>query len=603
MQTQISFTPNGWDAKLVSELANDHKRLIHVCRDDTRLDDIEQCLLFFAPELQVIKLPAWDCLPYDRVSPNGEIISQRLDALARLGEFKQDDHYLIITTVNALLQRVPPRDFFKGSSRNLQLTGTYSSQELIKFFEDNGYLRTGTVREAGEYAVRGGIIDVFPAGISDPVRLDFFGDELEGIRCFDPVTQRTIGKLNQVKLRPVAEVRLDSLGVECFRTGYRQNFGARIIKDPLYEAITEGRRHAGMEHWLPLFHEKLETILDHCSVNAISIDSQSDNVAATRFELINEYYESRKSLHQRNAEDGGVLYRPLPPGLLYLEEKEWEEIKTNVSFYEFSQFDIPESKVNLNRTVRLSGASPGLDFIEFRTNKNKNVYEQIAKDIKEAHSSKKRVILAGYSIGSRDRLSTLLRENGVSSIAVAENFAQTFTFSPETVSAVTLPIERGFSTDNTLFLAEPDILGERLARPSRKRKRRGEEFLQEVSSLNEGDFVVHVEHGIGQFSGLETLEIGGAPHDCLRLVYSGGDKLFLPVENIDMLSRYGSQESKANLDKLGGVAWQARKARVKKRLRDMADQLIRIAAKRELNSTQKILPPPGLYDEFCAKFK
>ncbi|MFL2917127.1 MAG: transcription-repair coupling factor [Thalassobaculaceae bacterium] len=601
--TKISNTPLGWDANLVSEYVREYKHVLHICRDDARLDDIEQCLLFFSPGLNIVKIPAWDCLPYDRVSPNSDVISQRLDGLARLGELSENDSCLVLTTVNALLQRVPPKVFFKDTSKDLEVGIDYPSNELISFFENNGYLRTGTVREPGEYAVRGGIIDVFPSGLSEPIRLDFFGDELEGIRAFDPVSQRTVKKLTTAKLRPVAEVRLDTTGIESFRTGYRSNFGAHISNDPLYEAITEGRRHAGMEHWLPLFHGNLELITNHLAVKAISADFEINNLVQARLELIKDYFESRKSLHQHNTEDGGILYRPLPPDLLYINEKEWESLKNSVDFFEFSLFEIPDNSSQKKQVVLPSGGTAGLDLIEIRKNKDLNVYAHVVNSIKNTIHQNKRVILAGYSTGSRDRLSTLLSENGLDAIETVETFEQALALPMETVATAIVPIERGFSTDNILFLAEPDILGERLARPTRKRRRRGEEFLQEVSSLNEGDYVVHVEHGIGQFSGLESLEIGGAPHDCLRLFYSGGDKLFLPVENIDMLSRYGSEESKANLDKLGGVAWQARKARVKKRLRDMADQLIKVAAERELRKTQKITPPPGLYEEFCAKFK
>ena len=277
--TQISNTPPGWDANLVASYTREYKHVLHICRDDARLDDIEQCLSFFAPELNVIKIPAWDCLPYDRVSPNSEIISQRLDGLAKLGELSDYDHCLVLTTVNALLQRVPPRNFFADTSKDLQVGLEYPSNDLINFFENNGYLRTGTVREPGEYAVRGGIIDVFPSGLLEPARLDFFGEELEAIRAFDPVSQRTIKKLKSAKLRPVAEVRLNKTGIECFRTGYRSNFGAHILNDPLYEAITEGRRHAGMEHWLPLFHSELELITDHLAVKAISADFEINNAA------------------------------------------------------------------------------------------------------------------------------------------------------------------------------------------------------------------------------------------------------------------------------------------------------------------------------------
>ena len=587
---------------MLGQLADRPGRLIHVCRDDTRLETLDRCLGFFTPDLERIKLPAWDCLPYDRVSPNGEIISQRLEALARLSEADGDRKFVLLTTVNAVLQRFPPREFFEGSSLTLKIGVSHPIDALLAFLEGNGYGRTGTVREAGEYAVRGGIIDVFPSGESDPLRLDFFGDELEGIRNFDPVSQRTVGKITEARLRPVAEVLLDEAGIQRFRTGYRSNFGTDVLKDPLYAAVSEGRRHTGMEHWLPLFHENLETVFDYMPDAAISFDHQADGVEATRFELIDEYYAARRSLHEAGTEDGGSVYRPLPPHLLYLGQEEWRSLSAARPAFRLSPFDIPDLPETSEIRDLEGGAEPGVSFAEARARDGMNLYDAVGETVEQARGSGIRVILSGYSNGSRDRLVGLLREHGTEPIETVETYAEVAALPAGTVAAVTLPVERGFTAEGALVIAEPDILGERLARPSRRRRRRGEEFLQEVSALNEGDYVVHAEHGIGQYQALETLEIGGAPHDCLRLVYSGGDKLFLPVENIDMLSRYGSEETNAVLDKLGGVAWQARKARVKKRLRDMADQLIRIAAEREIRTTESIIPPPGAYDEFCAKF-
>ncbi|MDE0810912.1 MAG: DEAD/DEAH box helicase, partial [Alphaproteobacteria bacterium] len=573
-----------------------------MCRDDSRLDTLERCLGFFAPELTIFKLPAWDCLPYDRVSPNGEIVSQRLEALARLSEAGEDDDFILLTTVNAVLQRLPPRAFFEGSSLTLKVGASHPIDTLLAFLASNGYGRTGTVRESGEYAVRGGIIDVFPSGDSDPLRLDFFGDELEGIRNFDPVSQRTVGKIKKARLRPVAEVLLDEAGVQRFRSGYRSNFGTDVLNDPLYTSITEGRRHTGMEHWLPLFHESMETIFEHAPDAVISFDNQADSVAATRFELITEYFDARRSLHERGTEDGGSVYRPLPPELLYLGQAEWRARIASCPAFHLFPFDIPDVAAASDVQNMVGGAGPGVSFAEARTREGANLYNVVGEAVVEAQKAGTRVILSGYSNGSRDRLVGLLRDHGIELIDTVDTYADVAALPAGTIAAVTLPIERGFLADGALVITEPDILGERLARPSRRRRRRGEEFLQEVSALSEGDYVVHAEHGIGQYKALETLAIGGAPHDCLRLVYSGGDKLFLPVENIDMLSRYGSEETNAVLDKLGGVAWQARKSRVKKRLRDMADQLIRIAAEREIRTTESITPPPGVYDEFCAKF-
>src|SRR6266436_6144927 len=199
---------------------------------------VAEALAFFHPELDALTFPAWDCLPYDRVSPNGEIVSRRIDTLTRLATGGGDTPLVILTTVNALVQRVPPRSLFDGRVLALRPGGRIGLDRLQSFFRNNGYIRTDTVREPGEFAVRGGIVDLYPAGAGEPLRLDFFGDALESIRSFDPLSQRSTGKLNEAVLRPVSEVLLDDEAVRRFRSRYREQFGATGTDDPLYESVS-----------------------------------------------------------------------------------------------------------------------------------------------------------------------------------------------------------------------------------------------------------------------------------------------------------------------------------------------------------------------------
>jgi transcription-repair coupling factor (superfamily II helicase) len=249
---------------------------LHVCRDDGRMSRLAAAVGFFHPELGVATFPAWDCLPYDRVSPNGEIVSRRIDTLTRLSGREKDRPQIVLTTVNALVQRVPPRKLFEGRVLTIGGGGRIPLDRLQSFFRNNGYTRTDTVREPGEFAVRGGIVDLYPAGADQPVRLDFFGDTLESLRQFDPLSQRSTGTLDGLTLRPVSEILLDDTAVQRFRTRYREQFGAIGSDDPLYESVSAGRRHAGMEHWLPLFYESLESLFDYLPGAAVSFDHQAD---------------------------------------------------------------------------------------------------------------------------------------------------------------------------------------------------------------------------------------------------------------------------------------------------------------------------------------
>ncbi len=594
----LASAPEGLDAFAIAGLARDRGRVLHVARDDARLAVLARAIAFVDPALPILSIPAWDCLPYDRVSPNVEIISRRVDALAELAGMAPDRGPLVVlTTVNAVLQRLAPRRFFDGASLTLAVGEQMPLGRLLAMFTRSGYGRTDTVREPGEYAVRGGIVDVFPTGMDEPVRLDFFGDELEAIRRFDAMSQRTTGSLKRVVFRPVGEILLDDESIQRFRSGYRALFGAEVATDPVYDSVSAGQRHGGMEHWLPLFHDRMETLLDYVGEAAVTLDHQVDESAVARFDQIAEYYDARRQMMRSGGAEAGGVYRPLPADALYLTAEEWTGLLADRPVGAMTPFAAPPGDAVLDLA-----ASGGLDFAEARNRGGSAVYDAARDAITAELAAGRRVVVAGYTEGSRDRLVSLLRDHGLEAIDAVETLAELEALPVGTAAAAVLPLERGWRRGNLVVVAEPDVVGERMARPTKRRRRRGEEFLQEVAALEAGDFVVHAEHGIGQYIGLETLEIGGAPHDCLRLVYAGGDKLFVPVENIDVLSRYGSQDSNAQLDRLGGAAWQARKAKVKKRLRDMAEGLIAIAAERELRRTEPLHVPAGVYDEFCARF-
>ena len=602
----IGGAPEGFDSLLLAQIAADvsspTSQVLYVAPHDSGMKRVSDALRFFSPDLNIITIPAWDCLPYDRVSPNTEIVARRLDALTRLSSGRKESAagFVTLTTVNAMLQRVPPRFVLENAVLIAAEGDDLPQDKLLQFLNTHGYRSSGTVREPGEFALRGGIVDVFPTGMNAPLRLDFFGDELERIRAFDPMSQRTSGEHKSIILQPVSEVMLSSETITLFRDRYRSLFGTQSSNDPLYEAISAGHSHGGMEHWLPLFHSSLETLFDYLPDATIVLDPQAEHAIDARLEQINEFYDARMTMSttSRKSETEVPPYRPIEPATLFLDGDEWSRRLTSHPVAVFSRFEAPESANIVN-----AGGIRSLDFSEARTQSDKSpagLFDAVRDRL--AAESKRLVLIAAHSTGSRDRLAVLLGEHGVSSQKTVENWGEFLVQPLGSTALATLDIEHGFTTEHHVVLSEQDILGDRLVRPTRQR-RRGSEFIAEVSSLNVGDIVVHVEHGIGRYNGLETLEISTAPHDCLRVIYAGDDKLFVPVENIEMLSRYGSDEAGVQLDRLGGAGWQARKARVKPRIKDIADQLLKIAAERALHKGEVMLPPDGLFDEFCARFQ
>jgi transcription-repair coupling factor (superfamily II helicase) len=565
-----------------------------ICRDGQRMAALLRALEFFGSDILTMEFPAWDCLPYDRVSPNASVVAQRMTALSRLARVKgRDRPSILLTTVNAALQRLPAREFVATHALSVAPGNVLGMAGVIGWLELNGFTRASTVRESGDYAVRGGILDLFPPGMDMPVRFDFFGDALETIRTFDPQTQRSETPLGALDLVPVAEFQLITESIRRFRTGYVAQFGAATPDDLLYEAVSEGRRYPGMEHWLPLFHGKLETLFDYLPDTPLALEYQAEDAAHERLSQIADYYDARKE-----ALKDGVTpsYKPLPPAQLYLAETEWKEQLSRAALAKLTPFAEPDGAQVLD-----VGARAGHNFAAERAEPNANVFEAVGRHVMALQAAGKRVAIALWSEGARERMGHVLADHKLHNLTPVGSWAEALALPKHTVALAVLGIESGFETGETAIVSEQDILGDRLVRP-RRAQRRADNFIAEATSLASGDLVVHVDHGIGRFIGLQTIAVGGAPHDCLEIHYAEAAKLFLPVENVDLLSRYGAEQTNVELDRLGGGNWQARKARMKSRIREIAGELIKIAAERQLRDAPKLGVGPGAYDEFCAGF-
>ncbi|MGI9400699.1 MAG: transcription-repair coupling factor [Rhizobiaceae bacterium] len=599
----IANLPDGYRPHVLAKLASLASRegkngLVHIASDGQELSMIEEGLKFFAPWLETVHLPAWDCLAYDRVSPSAEITARRITAFSAIASAGKelDKPFLVLTTANAITQRNVPLAEISAQNLNLVPGNNIDMDDLVHWLSGNAFERTSTVREHGEFAVRGGILDLYAPQATDPVRLDFFGDTLESIRSFDAATQRTSGQLKLLSLAPMSEIYLSDEAVSRFRSRYVEMFGAANREDALYQAISEKRRFAGMEHWLPLFHDKLDTLFDAFENFSISSDYHVNDAVASRFEQIAEHYEARRDAMEVPLE-AGTPYKPIEPLMAYVDPAEIRNKLLETCAVELSPFLPPETS---DRNVIDLHGHRGHSFAAERAS-GANVFDAVISHIDELEENDQITIIASWTEGARDRMAQVLGEHGLKKHRLIENFTASDVLKAGETGLAVLPVEEGFSLPGLTIIAEQDVLGDRLIRQS-SRKRKASDFISELSTLSEGDIVVHVEHGIARFAGLRTIEAAGAPHDCLELRYAGEDKLFLPVENIELLSRYGSSETEVQLDKLGGVAWQARKAKLKKRILEMADQLIRIAAERTLLSTDPLPPAEGLYDDFTARF-
>ncbi len=600
----LAGVPQGYDALVVADLARQlHAKgnqaspeLLVICRDGPRMQAMETALGFFAPGIEILTIPAWDCQPYDRASPNGAVMARRMLTLSRLARTTgRATPAIVLTTVNAALQRVPARAVLAQQSLSAAPGNVIAMADLQSWLETNGYLRTSTVREVGEYAVRGGILDLFAPGLEAPIRLDFFGDTLESIRSFDPETQRTTGNLRRLDLVPTAEMQITTETMSKFRLAYVRAFGGSTKGDALYEAVSEGRRHPGVEHWLPLFHDRLDTLFDYLPDSGVVLDSQVEEAARERLTTIADYYDARKTALEQ---DASASYKPLPPDALYLSPGDWDRRRGGEAVVKLSPFAL--AGASDGAMIDLEGRR-GRAFAAERADENANVFDAVTAHVAALRKDKKRVLVAAWSEGSRERLQPILEDHGLKALRPVASWSSAQALRGDEIALAVLGVEEGFETPDFAVIGEQDILGDRLVR-AQKRRKRAQDFLSDVTSLSAGDLVVHVDHGIGRFVGLKTLTAAGAPHDCVELHYAGGDKLFLPVENIELLTRYGSEDAEAQLDKLGGGAWQARKARLKKRILEMAAGLIKIAAARALREAPKLVAPDGAYDEFAARF-
>lgn len=444
-----------------------NRKTAYIAQDDAAMAALVDTIPFYAPELEIVSFPAWDCLPYDRTSPSQSISAERMAALHALQFPAHPDRpQLLLTTVHAVMQRVLTPFRIRQIGLELKIGMDLPREKLLSRLTMQGYQRNDMVADSGEYAVRGNLIDILPSGSKSGVRLDFFGDELETMRLFDPGSQRTTGEIDRLVLLPAREALLNDDNIKRFRTAWRTQFGAVATNDPLYQAISEGRPMAGMEHWLPYMEESLGTIFDHLGDNPLILaDHASHNAAQQRFEAIEDYYQNRKSA----MEDKPGSFRPIAPGKLYYSRDEWDAIGTAHNIHQLTPFAEPESDISLDLNL------PAARNFSAERARGDNIYKALSAHIAELKRNGRHVIIASYSEGARARLCDMLRENKVTGLAEAQSWPEALSLAQKGHIAMAILAEaHGFQSGDFELLTEQDILGDRLVQqetPSEIRRR------------------------------------------------------------------------------------------------------------------------------------
>lgn len=603
---------------------NSSRDLVYIASNDVNLEAFEKQLRFFQGQdenYDVLKLWAWDCLPYDRSSPSSAIINERIRCLYQLANRKKKT--FVITSVNAVLQKILPPKKVQASYLILKKGETIAPDQINRALIENGYERVTTASLAGEFAQRGGIIDlVISSKIAHATgyRIDFFGNVIESIRAFDPLTQIAQEHFKQIEILPASEVILSADTIANFRKNYLQNFGVNS-DDQFYSTISQGEAAIGMEHWLPFFYDNtLATLFDYLNSPIIIADKKILELAKAQHELIAENYRFRKA---------DQAYRPVRPESMFVTEDELESIfaanqvvwcttpqpslrgsqsEPRQSSAEFEQSWIaasPAAQASRNDELERNLGLEITSIPDFALNGREAKQDPILlmRDFinqVKGESPQIKIAIACSSEPSRDRISKLLADFDIKSTSI-NTYAE---LTNNQIGLIIMPAKSGFRASDLLLIGEQALFGERMIRQTipKNNLKLSQKILEESFNINPGDIVVHRTHGIARFDGIYPIESNSVKHDFLKLIYANDDALFVPVEHINLITRYASSESQVTLDRLGGSAFKARKDKVKKTIQIAAKKLIEIAAARKLGNAPILTPNPHLYEEFKARF-
>lgn len=414
----FSAVAEGYDAFLLRDLLRSSKQdILYIVSDGLSLERTAELLKNVAPDVEVLKFPAWDTVPYDRVSPNTGIVAERVAALGALTlNPNPKKKRIVIASIGAVIQKLPPSKIFRNSMREIRVGGKLDFNDFVHYAVVNGYNRVEQVMEPGEYAVRGDILDIFPVGTPEPLRIDLFDDEVEKIRTFDAFSQRTTGELKSYGFQVVGEVVLDNNTVKNFRAAYREAFGAAAQSDELYEAISASRKYMGMENWLPFFYEELlPSLFDYLPAAHVVLDRSVDDALLAKEDGIMDYYLARQEALGIKSASEVDTYRPVKPELMFLSAREFSAKVKARRALRFTSMSFPGGEGVIN-----AGVIPGRSFSHARNVNTAQVYAEL-KDYLSENAKLARIVCC-YSAGSRERLFTLMSEYGIKDMGFADDW-------------------------------------------------------------------------------------------------------------------------------------------------------------------------------------
>jgi len=570
--------------------------IVYVVKNEDKLYKISKLFEQLYPDINYVNIPAWDCLPYDSLSPSTRVSGERINSFLKIID-KNNPVRLVIITVNALIQKNIPLKYFPNNIRELTIGAEINLSSFVKNAIDTGYRRTGNVMDIGEITVRGGIVDIFSPNYMDPIRIDFFGDEIEELKFFDPLTQLTKVSINNVTVLPISEILLNTDNIDLFKYNYRKTFGSNASQDEFFQSISQGIHYPGLEHWASLFYPKLESIFDILDDNFSYIfDNSFDDYCEMRFDDIKDYFNTRdiafkEAIKNKNITD---CYKPVCSNELYLNKTQLNNFISNKLSIKISPFRNPKIDSNLE----------GKNVPNFWLNKkvkSTDLFEDLISFINNKIEQDYKIIIACKSNGSRKLFSEQLNKYGIYNLDLDNSWHIKDFSSNKKISLLIGNLEKGFEIDANIIISETDVFGKKYSRINKSKKL--EIALEEAESFTVGDYLVHLEYGVGRYNGLKVVDINNVKHDCLELEYLSKDKLLVPVQNINLLSKFSSKNSEPLLDKLGSKTWSNKKRKVKEKIRDIAENLVRVASERKLGKAIKLTCNTNDYDDFVSKFE